>query len=301
MKPILSIIIVNFNTQNFLNECLESLFAHYRSNIKNTEYELIVVDNASKENIGGFLRKQYPEVAFIQRKENGGFATANNEGIAKSSGKYVLLLNPDTIVNEKVLSRMIEIFESDDQVGVTTCKVLLKSGALDDACHRGFPTPWRALCQFSGLSAIFSNSLFFNGYHLGYQHMDRVHEIDSCVGAFMMIRRQVGEEVEWLDEDYFWYGEDLDFCYRVKEKGYKILFIPDVSILHYKGVASGIKKHSQYFSTASRETKEKATKARFEVMKLFYEKHYQHKYPSFMKWFVLTGIELKYQITKLFL
>ncbi|MDD5600060.1 MAG: glycosyltransferase, partial [Victivallaceae bacterium] len=178
------------------------------------------------------------------------------------------------------------------------CRVTLPSGEIDDASHRGFPTPWNALCYFSGLSALFPLSDFFNGYHLGYRDMNTVHEIDACTGAFMMIRSFVGEKLGWLDEDYFWYGEDLDFCYRVKQAGYPAYYVPDVSITHFKGIASGIKKHSQSQSTADTKTKKRAQEARFAVMRLFYEKHYKEKYPLIIGLLVNWGISLKKAITR---
>ncbi|MBI4137007.1 glycosyltransferase family 2 protein, partial [Candidatus Roizmanbacteria bacterium] len=223
---------------------------------------------------------------------NEGFAKANNIGIKKSSGEYILLLNPDTIVSPETISHVMNYLDEHTDVAVATCRVELPSGKLDDASHRGFPTPWNAFCHFSGLGTVFPQSVLFNGYHLGYHHMDQIHEIDACAGAFMMIRREAGEQVGWLDEDYFWYGEDVDFCYRIKQSGYKIMYIPVVSIVHYKGVASGIKKHSQTISTADSETTKRAQQARFDVMNIFYEKHYKNKYPQFITFLVTTGISL---------
>lgn len=276
----LSIIIVNYNTQEFLNQCLESLGAIPK------DWEVIVVDNGSKDT----LKIKSENLKIIYNKTNTGFAVANNIGIKKSSGEYVLLLNPDTIVSPEAINYVLHYMEKDSLVGIATCKVVLPSGDIDDASHRGFPTPVNALFHFSGIGKLFPKSTFFNGYHLGYQRMDKVHEIDACAGAFMMVRREAGEKINWLDEDYFWYGEDLDFCYRIKQNGYKIMYIPDVSITHYKGVASGIKKHSQSISTANKETSRRAQKARFEVMKIFYDKHYKNKYPKVITLFVTWGI-----------
>ena len=187
--------------------------------------------------------------------------------------------------------------EGQSQVGVATARLELTSGELDDAAHRGFPTPWRSLTHFSGLGKLFPHSVWLNGYHLGYQNLDIPHEIDACVGAFMCIRRTVGENLNWLDENYFWYGEDLDFCYRVKQAGYKVVFIPTVAVTHHKGVASGIKKHSRELSRADRETKLRATRARFEVMRIFYRKFYAQTYPAWVRFVVLFGVWLKEQIT----
>lgn len=292
----LSIIIVNFNTYKFIKNCLDLL---YKSDLKDADYEIIVVDNASSDNSVSLLHKNYPQVRLIANKKNKGFASANNQGIKKAKGKFILLLNPDTLVEKKTISEILKFMEEREDIGVSTCKVVLTSGEIDDACHRGFPTPGNALCLFLGLSSLFPKSKFFNGYHLGYQDMDKIHEIDSCAGAFMMVRKRAGDRLGWFDEDYFWYGEDLDFCFRAKKEGWKIMYIPYVKVIHYKGVSSGIKKHSEDISSADKEIQMMATKARFSVMRIFYKKHYQNKYPSWLTWLVLGGIKIKEKLTML--
>lgn len=294
----LSIIIVNFNTIVLLQDCLDSLYQNYQKELQSGQFEIIVIDNASSQSVSSNLKK-YANLKLIVNKTNVGFAKANNLGIKRSSGEYILLLNPDTIVYADTLTRVLTYINSHPNVGIVTCKVTLPDGSVDDASHRGFPTPWRALMHFSGLGQVFKTSEFFNGYHLGYKDLDKMHEIDACAGAFLMLRRSVGEKVNWLDEDYFWYGDDLDLCYRVKQAGYKIVFIPDVSIMHYKGAASGIKKHSLHVSRASGETKKLATQARFEVMRIFYRKHYQKMYPGWLTRLVFLGINIKQKITEL--
>lgn len=296
----LSIIIVNFNTRELIQACLDSLFLNYDQNLKNQEYEIIVVDNASSDDSVKMIKKNFPEVQLIMSSANLGFAKANNIGIKKSQGEFILLLNPDTEIQEKTLHRMIDYLESHKNVGIATCKVLLnlQSAEIDDASHRGFPTPWRALCHFTGLGKLFPSSQLFNGYHFGYKQLNEIHEIDACAGAFLFMSREAGEKVKWLDEDYFWYGEDLDLCYKVKQAGYKMMYVPDVSILHLKGAASGIKKHSAHLSTIDKDTKRKITKARFEVMRIFYKKHYVGKYPSWVMNLVFLGISIKQKLTE---
>lgn len=297
MSPKLSIIIVSFNAKEFLRKCLESIL---RIKDQEVRTEVIIVDNASSdESVEEVLSNKYKvlSIKLIKNGKNLGFAKANNQGIKEAKGEYVLLLNPDTILLPKTLSFMTNFMEENPKVGVATCRVELPDGQLDDACHRGFPTPWNALCHFSGLSKIFPRSGLFNGYHLGYKDLDKVHEIDSCVGAFMLIRRKAGEEVGWLDEDYFWYGEDLDFCFRIKQKGWEVIFVPNVSIIHHKGVSSGIKKHSQKYAMATIETRKQATEARFLAMEIFYKKNYKDKYPWFITGFVMMAIEIKKRLT----
>jgi len=291
----LSIIIVNFNTYQYLSRCIDSIF---KEGFSHSSLEIIIVDNASTDNSVNLLQRHYPQVIVVSNNKNIGFAAANNQGINRAKGKFILLLNPDTLVAKSVLIKMLHFIDQHPDVGIASCKVVLPTGNLDDACHRGFPTPWNAFCQFSGLSGLFPESQFFNGYHLGYKDMKKVHEIDSCAGAFMLVRKDAGDQVHWFDTDYFWYGEDIDFCFRVKKRGWKIMFVPNYQIIHYKGIASGIKKHSKKDSTATIKTKLQATKARFEVMKIFYNKHYRKIYPSWLNCLVYTGIKIKAYLTE---
>ncbi len=292
----LSIIIVNYNAGKYLQDCIASIQS---STLRSHEYEILVVDNNSQDTSRDYLKgiSSKKIIRCFFNTENQGFAKANNQAIKVANGKYILLLNPDTKVQKDTLKVLVDYLDSNTDVGIVTCKVSLPDGSIDDASHRGFPTPLRSFFQFTGIAAIFSSSPFFNGYHLGYKDLDQIHEIDSCVGAFMMIRKKVGDSIHWLDEEYFWYGEDLDFCYRVKKEGWKITYNPKTKITHYKGVTSGIKSHSKNISSATQQTKIDATNARFDVMKIFYRKHYQKKYPLFVKYAVLLAIELKRFIT----
>ncbi len=287
---ILSIVIVNFNTYYFLKHCLDSI---YSTVPKSINFETIVIDNASSDNSIPKIKKNYPQIRILVNKKNIGFAKANNQAIKIARGDFILFLNPDTVVFRNSIYTVLKFMQRQKDAGIATCKVELPGGSIDDASHRGFPTPWNALCQFTGLASLFPQSSFFNGYHLGYRNLNKIHEIDSCAGAFMMVRKTAGDKIKWFDEDYFWYGEDLDFCYRLKKAGWKIFYIPQVKILHYKGVASGIKKHSRRFSSADKKTQILATKARFDVMEIFYKKHYVRKYPYCLTKLVLMGIKVK--------
>lgn len=289
----LSIIILSYNTRELLRGCLLS--------IKNNEpqavrFELIVVDNASSDGSGEMVKKEFTDVICIVNKKNIGYTKGNNQGLKKAKGRYVLFLNADTLVYKGTLEAMIAFMNEHKDVGAATCRVELPNGRLDDGCHRGFPTLWRSFCHFSGLSRIFPKSRIFAGYSLGYLDLRAIHKIDSCCGAFMIVRREAGEEIGWWDEDFFWYGDDLDFCYRLKEKGWKVYFVPTVKILHYKGASGGIKQISKHLTIATRETRIRVTNARFEAMRLFYKKHYMNKYPGFITWLVLLGINLKHRL-----
>ncbi|MBI2033148.1 MAG: glycosyltransferase family 2 protein [Candidatus Levybacteria bacterium] len=290
----LSIIIVSYNTREFLKKCLDAIYA---SDMQTFLYEVIVVDNASSDNSLGMVREHFKDVIVIENKENVGFSTANNKGIQKSRGRYILFLNSDAIVEKNTLSAMVKFMEEIKDAGAATCKVELVSGGLDDAAHRGFPTPWNAFAHFTGLSKIFTKTKLFSGYNLTWMDLDKTHQIDALAGAFMMVRREAGEQVGWWDEDYFFYGEDIDFCYRLKAENWKIYYVPGVRVFHYKGVSGGIKKHSQHISTADKDTKRRVTIARFDAMRIFYRKHYENKYPRVITWLVLRAIDLRRWLT----
>src|SRR3989344_3515068 len=285
----LSIIIVSYNTSDFLKGCLGSI----KATSKGFTYEIIVVDNASSDNSLEMLKMEFPEVILIKNQENIGFSKANNMGVGKSKGRYVLFLNPDTVVYKESLLDMIKFMDRHKEAGAATCKLLMQDGILDDASHRGFPNPWNSFSYFLGLSKLFPKSKLFGGYNLGFLDLSNTHEIDACAGAFIIVRRLAGEQIEWWDEDYFFYGEDLEFCFRLKEIGWKIYFVPSVSALHYKGVSGGIKENSKKITTANLETKKRATNWRFLAMKIFYRKHYQNKYPFILNWLVVLGINFK--------
>lgn len=286
----LAIIIVNYNTKEFLRKCLTSI----AGNVRNVQYEVIVVDNNSSDKSCEMVRKEFPKIKLIANKENKGFSRANNQGIKISEeSRYILFLNPDTVIRKQTIEEMIGFMNVHRDAGASTCKLVVANGKIDDASHRGFPTPWNSLCHFSGLSKMFPWSRVFAGYNLGWMNLEKTHEIDALAGAFMLVRRSAGEEVKWWDEDYFFYGEDIDFCYMLKQKGWKIYYVPTASITHYKGVSGGIKAVSKEITTASEETKKRATKWRFRAMRIFYKKHYQQKYPWIVNRLISTGISLR--------
>ena len=283
----LSIVIVNFNTGKFLKKCLKSVLI----SCKNLNCQVFVVDNTSSDG-SERAATDFSKVTLIKNRENLGFAKANNIALRQAQGKYILLLNPDTEVKKNAFWQMLKFMEENPKVGAATCKVLLPSGEIDWASHRGFPTPWNALTYFLRLSKIFPKSRFFSGYHQTYKDLGEIHEIDSPSGAFYFVRRDVLGKVGLLDEDYFMYGEDLDWSWRIKAAGFKIYYNPAAVIVHHKGIASGIKEHSFRASKAELATRLKAAAAFYDTMKIFYRKHYQGKYPKFVKWLVFLGLDL---------
>lgn len=294
----LSIIILNYNAKKFVLDCIQSI---ERAKKNDYLWEVIVVDNASTDGSVEAIRNfQFTRLnsakraifnfQIIRNKKNLGFSKGNNVAIPQAKGRYLLFLNPDTVVQSNTLSYMISFMDENPDVGAATCQLKLANGDLDEASHRGFPTPWNAFCHFFGLEQLFPKSRLFSGYALGYLSRDTTHEIDALTGAFMLVRLEAGEKVGWWDEDYFWYGEDIDFCYRLKENNWKIMYVPKVSILHYRGVSSGVKKHSQKVSTATKETRKRVARASIEAMRIFYQKHYVEKYPAPVLWLVSWGI-----------
>jgi GT2 family glycosyltransferase len=285
-----SIIIVAYNSEQTITDCINSVI----DTVKKHSYEILISDNSRNDNTKDLVKKQYKEnVIYFQNEDNLGFSKGNNRAVVKSKGKYVLFLNPDTKVYKGTIDGMLDFMKENPQCGVSTCFVELPDGSLDDSAHRGFPTPWRAFSHFTGLSKAFPKSKIFAGYNLTYLDLTKTHEIEAAAGSFMLVPRNVGEEIGWWDEDYFFYGEDIDFCYTVKHKGYKIYFVPEFRALHMKGISSGIKKVSQNVTKASAETRKFATHHRFRAMEIFYDKHYKDSYPFFVTALVKLGIKLK--------
>jgi hypothetical protein len=291
-KVDLSIIIVTFNSESTIVECVDSIL----NTLKEHTFEIIISDNSENPDTGNVIKKSFDEnkqLTFIHNEKNLGFSKANNVGLKKADGKYVLFLNPDTIVYDQTIDSMIEFMKKNIDCGAATCFVELPDGRLDDSSHRGFPTPIRALSHFSGLSKLFPKNKILGGYNLSYLDLTKTHEIESLAGSFMIMPYAVGKKLDWWDEDYFFYGEDIDFCYRIKKAGYKIYFVPEFKALHMKGISSGIKKVSKDVTKASKQTKKLAQYHRFKAMEIFYDKHYKELYPSYVSGLVKLGIKFK--------
>lgn len=234
----ISVIIVNFNVKDFLAQALRTIrksIDYAAQKRPGFEGEIFVVDNASDDGSIEMLRTHFPGVITIENKRNVGFARANNAALARARGDYMLLINPDTLVQEDTIDVMIDTFENDPGIGMAGCKILNPDGSLQLACRRGFPTPWVAFTKISGLSLLFPGSKLFAKYNVTYRDPDESYEVDAISGSFMMIRRAVYEQVGGLDETYFMYGEDLDWCYRIRKAGWKIRYVADTKIIHYKG------------------------------------------------------------------
>ncbi len=228
---VLSVIIVNYNVEYFLEQCLYSV----RRAAFALPCEIIVVDNNSVDGSVAMVLEKFPEVILISNKENTGFSRANNQGIAIAKGKYILLLNPDTLVEEDTFAKSVAFMESHTEAGGLGVKMIDGKGRFLPESKRGLPTPAVAFCKIFGLSSLFPKSKIFGRYHLGYLDYDHVHEVDVLSGAFMLMRKSVLDTTGWLDESFFMYGEDIDLSYRITEAGFKNYYFPETRIIHYKG------------------------------------------------------------------
>lgn len=289
----LSVIILNYNSADYLKKCLQSI---EQSDIGNYQYEVIVVDNQSTDDSIKLARdSKILNTKYLMLNTNLGFSHGNNQGIKEINPKtrFVLFLNPDTIVRKNTFKNMIEFFDHNKKVDAATCQInLALTGQIQPECHRGFPTPWRSFCHFSGLGKIFPHSKIFSGYFLGYLDKIIPHPIEACVGAFLMVKKVVGDKIGWWNEKYFFYGEDLDFCYQLKQQGFNLYFNPDCKIIHYQGVSSGLISKSKHLSKASRTTKIKTAKASTEAMRIFYRENLLPSYSTPLKFLVMTGIKI---------
>ena len=239
-----SVVIVNYNTSEQLKDCLNNLLS------QGIELEIIVVDNASSDDSVEMVRTNFPNVKLVEAKENKGLAHGSNLGLEVATGDYVLYLGSDAYPEKGVIDGMVEFMDKNINIGISTCKLVLRNGSLDMDAHRGFPTPWASLTHFTKLNSLFPKSKFFNQYFLGYEDFTRPHEIDLCISHFMMVRKKVFDRVGRWDEDFFVFGEDVDFCYRARKAGFELLFVPKATIFHHFAATTkiGSPVHN-YFTT----------------------------------------------------
>jgi len=230
---ILSIIIVNLNTKNLLRDCLSSI---YESDLR-TKYEIFVVDNGSKDDSVKMVRANFPNVDVIANEVNLGFSKANNQAIKRCKGKYILLLNPDTVVNINTLEKMVSFMDNNKDIGILGPKIQYPDGNVQLTCARNFPDLLIEFFNVSKLAKIFPKNKLFGSYLMGYwNHLDS-REVNLLSGACMLIKKEVFKDIGLLDESFFMFYDDVDFCYRAKMKGYKIYYYADTSIIHHGGAS----------------------------------------------------------------
>ena len=270
----LSIVIVNYNVCGFLEQCLLSV----RDAVKGISHEIFVVDNASTDGSEAYISTRFPQVKYIYNTENVGFSKANNQAIAQSSGRYVLLLNPDTVVGESILDEACHFLDEHDDAGALGVKMIDGDGKFLPESKRGFPSPWVSFCKIFGLSKLFPYSHRFGRYHLRFLDENSTHRVDVLSGAFMLLRRSTLDRCGLLDENFFMYGEDIDLSYRMTLTGEKNYYLP-LRILHYKGEST--KTESLRY-----------VRIFYQAMFIFLRKHYPH-YKLFALLSIKTAIYMR--------
>ena len=265
----LSIIIVNYETYDLTKQTIKSVITQEQP----FNYDIYLVDNGSTDGSIERLQEDFLKeskdgmIKFILNPENRGFAHANNLALKKTQAEYVLLLNSDTVVLDNCLEASLNYMETHQDTGALGCKVVLPDNTLDKACRRSFPDFYVSFYRMTGLSRLFPKSKRFGRYNLTYLDEDETYEVDCVVGAFMLVRQKTIQEVGLLDETFFMYGEDIDWCYRIKAANWKIIYFSDAKIIHYKG-ASYSKKQNK-----------RLTYEFYRAMYIFYNKHYKEGYP----------------------
>jgi GT2 family glycosyltransferase len=283
----LGIVIVNYNVRDLLRDCLDSVYES-RGGLA---FEVCVVDNGSADGSADMVEAEYPQVHLI-RTENRGYAVGNNLGLralgfaGDDSGRaiaeaprHALLLNPDTIVPPMALADMVAFLDARPGAAVAGPRLVREDGTLDRACRRSFPTPEVAAYRLTGLSRLFPRSRRFGRYNLTYLSPSQTTEVDSVVGAFMLVRGEVLNQVGLLDEQYFMYAEDLDLCYRIKQQGWQVWYNADVTVLHYKG-------------QSSRQRSAQANQEFYRTMRLFHDKHFKDQTFFLVNWVIHGAVGL---------
>jgi N-acetylglucosaminyl-diphospho-decaprenol L-rhamnosyltransferase len=259
-----SVVIVNYKVRDLLRDCLRSLVP----NLERLRGEVWVVDNASGDGSAEMVAGEFPWVRLIANEQNRWYGAANNQAIRQARGRYILVLNPDTVLPPRAIADTIAEMEAHPDIGALGPKLVLADGTLDRACRRSFPSPEVAFYRLFGLAKLFPNHPRFAQYNLLNVDENTPLDVDSVVGAFMLVRREVVERVGMFDEAFQMYGEDLDWAYRIKQAGWRVRYHPSVVVLHYKG-------------QSSRQRPTSSIRMFYDAMHIFYEKHYagQHSAP----------------------
>ncbi|HHZ65929.1 MAG TPA: glycosyltransferase [Flavobacteriales bacterium] len=279
----LSVIIVNYNVKHFLEQCINSVLI---AGAKIESFEIIVVDNKSVDGSVAMIADKFPQVKLITNRHNVGFSAGNNQGINESGGAYILLLNPDTVVEEDTFLKCINFMDENPDGGGLGVKMIDGNGNFLPESKRGLPTPSVALFKMIGLSSLFPKSRLFNKYHLGNLDKDKVHKIDVLSGAFMLLRKSVLDKIGLLDESFFMYGEDIDLSYRITQGGYSNYYFPETRIIHYKGEST--KKGSLNYVFIF-----------YDAMLIFAQKHFTRQNAKAYTWLLKTAIYLRASIAVL--
>ncbi len=271
----LSIIIVNYNVKYFLEQCLTSVLRA----TANIGSEIFVVDNASKDGSVEMIKTHFPEVIIVANQKNVGFSKANNQAITIAKGEYILLLNPDTVVEEDTFQKCIDFMDTHPDAGGLGVKMIDGSGVFLPESKRGLPTPSVSFYKIFGFSNLFPKSKIFSKYHLGYLDNNQINEIEVLSGAYMWMKKSVLDQIGYLDESFFMYGEDIDLSYRILKAGYKNYYFPESKIIHYKGEST--KKGSINYVFVF-----------YNAMIIFSKKHFAQKAKTF-SFFITIAIYMR--------
>ena len=253
----LTVVIVNYNVKHYLYQCLESLYKA----LQGIEAEVYVVDNHSRDGSVKYVSGRFRDVFYVESNHNLGFARANNIAIKDSEGEYVLLLNPDTVVGENTIRKVLQFMDEHPEAGAAGVKMLQSNGEKALESRRGLPTPMTSFYKMVGLCKRFPQSRRFGKYYMGYLPWDEAVEVEVISGAFCMLRRTAIDKVGMLDEDFFMYGEDIDLSFRLLKGGFQNWYLPE-TILHYKGESTQ-KSSFRYVHVF------------YEAMLIFFKKHYE--------------------------
>jgi len=279
----LSVIIVNYNVRYFLEQCLLSV----QKAMQGIEMEVCVVDNSSVDGSVAMLAEKFPWVRLIANKENTGFSKANNQAMRLAAGEYMLLLNPDTVVQEDTFREVIRFMDQHPEAGGLGVKMVDGKGVFLPESKRGLPTPEVAFYKIFGLSRLFPHSPRFARYHLGHLDNDQTHEIEILSGAFMLMRKRALDQVGLLDEAFFMYGEDVDLSWRIIQGGWKNYYFPDTRIIHYKGEST--KKGSLNYVYVF-----------YQAMVIFAKKHFSERHALWFSFFIHLAIWLRASVAILY-
>ncbi|MCY3668810.1 MAG: glycosyltransferase [Gemmatimonadetes bacterium] len=271
----LSVVFLSYNTRDLTRQALSSVLAA----VEGLEVEIFVVDNASADGSADMVAEEFPQVKLIRNAANVGFAAGNNVALRQVTGEYALLINTDTIVRRDALRTMVEFLDAHPEAGACGCKILDPDGTLQLDSRRGFPTPLAAFCKMSGLSRLFPKHPLIAHYHMTYLDPEQTAEVEVLSGSCMMVRKAAMDQVGLLDEDYFMYGEDIDWCYRFHQAGWKIYYVPTTAIIHFRG-------------ESGRGTPLKILYRKSQAMSIFVNKHMARRYRFFPLWLLQVGIAL---------
>jgi len=274
MTPVdISIIIVSYNVKTFLQHCIHSV----QKAAQDLNVEIFVVDNNSIDGTGDMVKREFPGIHFIGNDINLGFGKANNQALKLSKGKYVLFLNPDTLIEENTLQVLVDFMDNNENVGIAGPKILNSDGTLQLACRRSFPSPSIALPKLLGLNRLFPKSKVFGKYNLTYLDPNESYAVDAISGSFMFCRGDLIRKLKGFDEDFFMYGEDLDLCRRVQLENMLVYYVADTTIIHHKGESS---KSAPFDSLL----------AFYKAMDIFFRKHFSSLYSFITTLFFRLGI-----------